>query len=297
MISILLLSAQLTLGGENVEKPVLDEKAHTTASVVQEKELKPSDFPKYISKTNKTVSSVKIHIESEEAMKKFIKSLYTELPTTTTLFSKRYTPKDLKTMWYDIESSILADELPELNGLAYYKPKQIGKTLRFTDETHKQYSALQVREGVDAFVKELAPTLKRKTDIETIRAISDYMYTNFKYDASSIQRMRVGNLGESALACNGLSYLADKLLESSGFKSEIRGGESHFWNIITLKDSQKVTFDVTSDIMLKTKYATLGLSSSDHISKVAVINIYTAKYDETKYSTVQGYTIDTLNNK
>lgn len=289
MFSILLVSAQLMLGGENVEKSLLDEKTIITTSVVQDYNLKPSDFSKFVNKTSKPTPSINAHIESKDDMLNFIETLYTELPSTATIVSKNFTPKDLKTLWYDVESGILANDLPELNGLAYYKPKQIGKTIRFTDETHKQYSALQVREGVELFVKELAPSLKRKTDIETIMAISDYIYTNFKYDSSSIQRMRVGNMGNSSLACNGISYLAEKLLEASGFNSEIRVGESHFWNIITLKDGQKVTFDSTSDIVLKKKFLTLGLSTKDHINAIGGIGFYSAKFDESKYKPVSGF--------
>ena len=289
MISILLLATQLMLGGENVEKYVPEEKSIVTNSIVQEKELKPSDFPRFINGVDTPLTAFRVHIESESDMSQFVSRLFTELPTSVTLVSNKYTPKELRDMWYKAEESVLADDIPEVYGLAYYRSKQIGKTLRLRDETHKQYRAIQVKLGVEGFVKELAPTLKRKTDIETIRAISDYLYSNFRYDASNIPNMRVGNLGASALACNGLSYLADKLLEANGLTSEIRGGESHYWNIVTLKDGQQITFDVTSDIVLKEKFLTLGLSTKDHIDTVARINFYSAKYDETKYKPVTEY--------
>lgn len=291
MISILLLATQLMIGGENVEKYVPEEKSIVTNSVVQEKELKPSDFPRFINKIDTPLTAFRVHIESENDMSQFVTRLFTELPTSVTLVSNKYTPKELRDMWYKAEESVLADELPEVHGLAYYRSKQIGKTLRLRDETHKQYRASQIKAGVEDFVAELAPKLKRESDIETIKAISDYLYTNFKYDASNISNMRVGNLGASALACNGLSYLADKLLEANGLTSEIRGGESHYWNVITLKDGQQITFDVTSDIVLKEKFLTLGLSTKDHINEVSRINFYSAKYDESKYKPVNSYNL------
>ena len=99
--------------------------------------------------------------------------------------------------------------------------------------------------------------------------------------------MQVGNLGEGALACNGLSYLADKMFEEAGIASYIRAGQSHYWNVLTLSDGREVTFDVTSDIVLNEYKATLGLSTKEHVEKVAEIGFYSAEYYASKYHDVQ----------
>ena len=101
-----------------------------------------------------------------------------------------------------------------------------------------------------------------------------------------MQFMMVGNLGNGELACNGFSYLVDKMLEEAGIKSYIRAGYSHYWNVLTLSDGRELTFDVTSDIVLKEYKATLGLSTKEHINKVSSIGFYSAEYYSSKYHDV-----------
>lgn len=287
MFSSLLLAAQLFTAGEVVDTTPVKDVVAVTETINQEEMIKPLDFDKFARKSAVPATSIKATIEAPIDMAVFVEDLYTSLPTSATLTSTKYSGKELQQMFYEAEEGILADEFPNVHGLANYKSRALGKSLTLTDSSHNEFKAAQIEKGLDAYVKALAPSLKKSSEIETIQATYDYIFDNFKYDASAINAMRVGNIGNKKLACNGFSYLADKLLEENGIKSEIRGGESHFWNIVTLENGEKATFDVTSDILLKKRYLTLGLDSKSHIEKVSAIGFYDAKFDTAKYEIVK----------
>lgn len=283
MLLTILLASQLLISDGNVDYKSLAESSTITTIEKEDVLMKPSDFTNIMNKTKVVETTHRMNITSKASMQSFVKGLYTDLPKSAVLTSTKYTPQELKDLLDEVKKSILADDLPNLHGLASYKEQIIGKTLRLTDTSNKVYKAKHIQAGVDKFVKDLAPKLRGKTEKETILATYNYLFDNFTYNANGVYTMRVGNIGNSSLACNGFSYLADKLLEANGIKSEIRMGDSHIWNVLTLENGEQLTFDVTSDILLKNRYQTLGTSTEDHIEAVNLIGFYNAKYGVTKY--------------
>lgn len=63
--------------------------------------------------------------------------------------------------------------------------------------------------------------------------------------------------------------------------------------MITLDDQQQITFDVTTDILLKEKGKTLGNDTATHIANTAPVGIYSAEYREWQYDEVASYDFGT----
>lgn len=247
--------------------------------------LKPSAFKLYLERYKMKNEILEIKINSPKEMREFISKLFSTLPHTVYVSSDKYQPQQLKKLYQNSLSLIVADTTPTKHGLADYSTRTTNRLI-LTDITNKDYNAATIKKAVDMYAKDLVEVLKGKTEKETIDNIYDFMFRNFKYTASSWQSMVVGNLAKGEMACNGFSYLADRLFEEANIPSFIRAGNSHFWNVLTLKDGSEVTFDVTTDIVLNKYKATLGTSTEAHIAKAGSIGFYSAIYPKGKYHKV-----------
>ena len=247
--------------------------------------LKPTAFKLYLERYKMKDEILEIKINTSKEMNEFTSKLFIELPHTVYVTSDHYQPDQLKKLYEKSLSFKVADSTPTKHGLSDYSVRTTNR-LVLTDISNKGYNAATIKKAVDMYVKDLVEVLKGETEKETIENIYDFMFNNFKYTADSWQSMLVGNMANGAMACNGFSYLADKLFEEAGIPSFIRAGDSHFWNILTLKDGSAVTFDVTTDIVLNKYKETLGTSTETHIDKASKIGFYSAVFTKGKYSKI-----------
>lgn len=302
----LILLALATGGIDNIE--ILNSEAHYNLQIQDEKvtkesdvkdtqyELKPNAFNLYLDAEANTVKNKKrlIWINSDEDMDDFVNELYKELPYEVIVKSKRFDRLQLKKMYEESKNQLSEDITPEMHGLATYKVLNNSNSIRVIDISNKNYNAATIKKAYEAYTTDLAKYLKDEDELRSILNVYNYIFNNFKYNANGFQYMTVGNIGNGELACNGISYLTDTLLEKVGIKSKIRGGYSHYWNVATLSNGQEITVDITSDIVLEDYLETFGSSTQEHIKKTSTIAYFSAEYSTGKYHEVSGYKNDIL---
>lgn len=217
------------------------------------------------------------------------------LPDKFEIQSKYMTVKQLREEYDKAMALFVADSIMNHHTLVSYKRVPDNKKLVFDQMSNeKGYSARHISAALDEFTDFLANELKVDEKMEnhleqSILNVYDFIFDNYAYKARGIAYMQVGNLSSGEMACNGFSRLAYEVLNKMGIATEIRGGYSHFWNVITLDDQQQITFDVTTDILLKEKGKTLGNDTSTHIKNTAPVGIYSAEYREWQYKEVANY--------
>lgn len=240
-----------------------------------------------IEKLNKKENKIlEYDIGSTQDMQKVIQDINKELPDRVEIKSSFFKGKDLKSLYYRTEGYYDVSSVENLHNLANYKEMVSGNKLIVTDISKKGYSASEIKSAYDKFVKVVADNLKGNTEEESLLNIYNYVFDRYKYNAKGIEFMNVGNLGEGEMACNGFSRLMNDLLNEVGIESNIRQGESHYWNTIKL-NGVETTVDLTTDIVKNQKYLTLGNSTKEHISNTADIGFYSAVYKNYKYKEVE----------
>lgn len=232
-------------------------------------------------------------VETRQDMLEVVKDVEVTFPEQFEIRSKYFSPKDLKVEYEKTLEFYLAESIKNHQTLLNYKKNVRGNKVVFINQTNG-YTAKQIVAALDEYSDYLARQFKDENVEQSILNLYDFIYENFKYKANSIPTMLVGNLSNGEMACNGFSRLAYEVLNKMGFKTEIRGGFSHFWNVTKLDNGKQITFDVTTDILLKQKYKTLGNDSKDHINNTASVNIYNAEYRDWQYKEVGAYEFDLL---
>lgn len=237
-------------------------------------------------------TSVSFEIESVGDMKNALTIVYETYPTNIEFSSKTMNHDKLKSLYRETKETFSdPNKTPLYHSFLSYKEKRSGNKLLLTDSSSKNYSAQTIKPVFDNFTTTLAEELKGNTKEESIINLSSFIYDNYKYNANGTQFMTVANFMNKEMACQGFSFLAQETLKKMGINSKIRLGESHYWVVAEI-DGKEVTFDVTTDIVLKQKFATLGLSTQEHINKTASIGFYSAKYEQHKYHEVNSYSFE-----
>lgn len=254
-----------------------------------EGELKVSYF-NYLLETSGEKEAYKLifTINSLKDMQHAIEKINEKLPTRVEFQSGKYDNKTLKRMYNEIFLTFTGSKLNNLNTLANYREQLFLFKFVLNDNSSQTYSARQIERALDLFTTALADTVRSDNEEQSLINLYNYLYKNFKYNADSFRNMIVGNLGNGELACNGFSRLANETLIKLGIKSEIRQGYSHFWNIVYL-DGKQTTFDITTDIVLKNRYLTLGNSTGQHKLNTSSVNFYNADYSTQIYDIVASH--------
>ncbi len=116
------------------------------------------------------------------------------------------------------------------------------------------------KEEMDAhFAKmdQLAPTLKGKTEYDTVKNVHDYLIDHFDYDTktSMVNHTDIDGFRDGVMVCSGYSLAAYYLLNVAGVKTRIitgyGGGEDtevadHMWNMVQV-DGKWYNLDITWD--------------------------------------------------
>lgn len=263
--------------GSNQQPPVIEE---DLSNINPSDYLdSPSAFNYYLKKNivaDKVIKGYQINTSND--MISLVKEMYGTLPKKIELTSKYYSGRELESMFDTATGYYKANTTPVKIGLTLYYSRVEGNKLIIEDNAHPVYNAATIKKASDIMAKDLATKLKGSTEKQTITNVYDYLYKNFKYNASGNQKMRIGNFGTGEMACNGFSYISKVVLEQAGLKTEIREGTSHYWNIVTLSNGERVTFDVTTDNYLGDYKATLGASTIEHIATSKRINIFNADF-------------------
>lgn len=234
-------------------------------------------------------------IDSTHDMYAAYKDIFNTLPDKVVINAGKisgYKTEDLKNMYSEVSEAYNGESLPTMHGLAVYstdKSNKNPKSFAMIDKSNTYYSAQAIAYAFDKFTDTVALDVKKDTVEETIYAVHDFMYDNFTYNAKGYLSMYVGNIYNQTIACNGFSYLSDTIFKKVGIDSSIRSGLSHYWNILKV-DGKEITFDVTTDILLKKRYVTLGTSTKDHIELTSPIGFYSADFAAKEGQNVDAYT-------
>lgn len=239
-----------------------------------------------------------ITIDTTPDMYEAVKQIYATLPNAVEFHSAYFRKDQLLSLYNDATAAYSVHSIENYFNLASYKVNRNSPNLKLIDNSSKKYSANVINVALEEYTNILAQLLKGESENESLSNLYNYIFDNFTYTASGTHTMYVGNIGQGAMACNGISRLANEVLNKMGIQSEIRHGTSHFWNVVYLEgeDGELIptTFDVTSDIVLEKRYKTLGNSTSEHIINTSNIGFYTAKYNY-KYKQVNHLDIFRIN--
>lgn len=256
----------------------------------------PEAFNFYLIKNKQKDENLKVEINTDYDMVQFVQKLYKDLPTKVEITSKMFSAEELYYS-YDKATNLFNDGTPVKGGVTNYYAHEVGKTLLIEDRTNIQYknqnfNVKTIKLAADEMSKDLAEHIKGSTEKESILNYYDYIYNNFKYNAQGRSKMLVGNFANGEMACNGFSYMTKLVFDNLEMPTQTRMGYSHYWNIITLSTGEKVTFDITTDIVLDKYKATLGKNTQEHIDISKEINFFNADFPSGKYEYVKDVSFD-----
>lgn len=254
--------------------------------------LSPSSIEHFISKSTKNKVEPTYSFNTEADFNKAVSEVYDTLPSKAKL-STTYSISEVKKFLYNWEQNNHPKDSINNMTLATYSVKRIGGSLYLVDSSHPTYTAKQIESGLKAFSKDFSKQIEDMTEFDKINVIYNYIFDNFKYNANSTTQMYVGNAYTGQFACNGYSRMFYELANAAGIDTEIRRGESHFWNTVTLSNGEVITVDITTDDYLKKVFFTLGSDSQSHIDKTGLINFYSAKFDTAIYPKIEDTTAKT----
>lgn len=239
-------------------------------------------------KETKSIDNVNTKKEFFELMDK----VYTELPSKVTLKST-ITKEEVNKWSSEYEEIRTPSEINNLHTLASYKvKKQFGKVITITDESNPKYRAKQIEKGTKKFAQEFASKLNDLNYGQKIMVIYEFIYTQYKYDATSYSNMLIGNAYNKKLACNGFSRLFYELAISSGVDAKLIESDDHFYNHVKMANGEWIVMDLTTDILLKRKYGAIGLSQEDYLSYVSNVGFYWAKPVEREKAVATSMTVE-----
>lgn len=302
-VSVVGLVCSLTFGGFVSNNTVAEAKSIHVSNIDvanytdQKGNIKLSYFNALLDKEEIREQLVlKYDVNDLNDFEKIFNDLEELLPDKIEVTSKKLSVKEIKQLYYQYGDSSDIKKYQNYKTLSAYKVLNNNKAFVLIDNTNRENSAYEIYSSYNKFVKIVAADLKGETQKESLKNVYNYVFENFKYNAKSVSEMLVGNLGSGEMACNGFSRLINDLLNEMGIKSEIREGYSHFWNTITI-DGTETTVDVTTDIVKKKRYLTLGNDTKTHIQNAQSIGFYDAQYDTGKYKTVDFVDFESSNMK
>jgi len=242
------------------------------------KELHPTDFKSILDNQveSKSYLCTRHIVNSLEDLEFALKQIDRELPTQAIIKPGLLTIPELKKMFRNYIPDVSYCE--NWHSLATYSLEG-GKTLfilKDTSDRDNVFNARQYRQALSIFANNLAMQIKGQTEKESVVNLYDWIYRNFSYNAEGSTYMKVSNLAMSTMACNGFSRLVAEVLRNLDIKVKIKGGESHFWNLINIDDST-TTFDITTDIILNKPYYTLGSNTELHKLRTLEVGFYNAE--------------------
>lgn len=270
------------------------EKKDPTELVQKQETMKMfSDFQLYLKQGNQEKKVMEFEVENDHEMYLALGEIYREAPSQVKIKSTKLTSQMLQSIYRKTKDSYKdPNETPYIHALLNYKEKKSKNAIILEDGSTPYYDEnreLQnLLKGFEISTDFLAKELKGETFEESMLNVSNFIYENFKYNANGLNFMTISNMPKQEMACQGIAFLSKTVFEKMGYKSEIRLGHSHYW-ITVEKNGNPVTFDPTTDIVLKEKHKTLGLSTKEHIESTSSIGFYSAEYEYNKYKDVPSH--------
>lgn len=237
-----------------------------------------SSIETHIEKSSNTKDNrITWNVETKEDFFALLDKAYLELPSKITLISS--ISKKVMNEWEsEYDEQTIPSRINNLHTLASYSiKKSSSKVITITDKSNNKYTAKQIEEGIKSFSKEFAKSINHLDNEQKIKVIYDYIYAQYKYEATSISGMMVGNAYNNKLACNGFSRLFYELATASGVNVKLVEADDHFYNHVETSKGQWVIIDLTTDILLKKKHGATGLSLENYLSYVSKVGFYWAK--------------------
>lgn len=236
---------------------------------------------------------LKIKINSYDEMYNLLIDMESKNYYKITLTSSRYTIKELYDLYEKIIDDTKAETFKNQHTLFNYKETK-NKSQFILIDNKRAYTSNVYNKSLNKFVEVFNTTVSLDKNTY-FKEVYEYIYNNYKYTADNFNNMLISNLGNGKMACNGFSRLVFELLTSNNYTVELRGGTSHYWNIVKF-DGVNTTVDLTTDI-LKGYGVTLGLSSDSHniYIKESGINFYDAEYIMNRYEKVIKNEVNILN--
>lgn len=281
----------------NSYSPIENKQDIVTESSLKKNIIPPSYFKELLKRAADVQPvTLKFIVLQEKDFAEILVEINSKMPDKVEITSPTFTQKQLYEMYGKAEREGDIDTIPNFKNLfTYSKEKNYGKKLILVDDIMDNVGVRKAYAAYETYVDILSKGLKGKTESESLLNIYEYVYNNFEYTASDRRKMYLPNIGNGALACNGLSRLMNDLLNHAGVHSEIRQGESHFWNIVKI-NGQSITVDITTDILKKKPYLTLGSSTKEHLEMAITSGLYSAEFNLNKYKAIKKSTFKKVNN-
>ena len=269
----------------------------TTVVQTQETMKMFSDFQLYLKQGNQEKKVMEFNVDNEHEMYLAIGEIYKEAPSQATIKSTKLTSKMLQSIYRKTKDSYNEPNItPYSYALVNYKEKTSNKTLNLFDAStpygQEERELQNLIKGFEISTDFLAKELKGENFEESMLNVSNFIYDNFKYNANGWNFMTISNMPNQEMACQGISFLSKTVFEKMGYNAEIRTGHSHYWLTVE-NNGNPVTFDPTTDIVLKEKHKTLGLSTKEHIEAASTIGFYSALFERNKYKDIFSYNFKT----
>lgn len=277
----------------------LSEPGQIETELVQKEEAMKmfSDFQLYLEQGNQERKVMEFNVENDHEMYLALGEIYKEAPSQVVIKSTNLSPLKLKESYRNSRDSYKdPNKTPYIHGILNYKDKISNKTFILEDVStpyEQESRELQnLLKGFEITTDFLAEELKSEDFEESVLNLSNFIYENFKYNSRGLNFMTISNMPNQEMACQGISLLSKTVLEKMGYNAEIRLGDSHYW-VTVEKNGNPITFDPTTDIVLKEKHKTLGLSTKEHIEATSAVGFYSAEFQHNKYNDVPSYKFKT----
>ena len=249
-------------------------------------EISPEFFNTIMDKNGKSKEqTLKMNVNSKSDLYKAAEKAYTELPKRIQL-NTDMDMKVLRDLLYGWKEKTYPKDNINNMTLANYQIERRGVNIYLSDNSHGKYNAIDINRGVQEFAQEFASRSTAETDEEKLLEAYEYVYDNYRYSATGVHSMLIGNMGKDTLACNGFSRLMYELTKAMGLKGEIVRGYEHLWNRVIV-DGETVNVDLSTDIYLNEKYLTLGMSTKEHLEVGTRVDIYNTTFDQSIYYSVE----------
>lgn len=167
----------------------------------------------------------------------------------------------------------MKSELIEDYKLFYsYSSDYKGYVLRITETTPNRESLTDMKSDYDTFIDSIVTQAQTHQGNETAMLFSVYdsVFNRLEYSANSSHEMNAGNYFNGITSCVGFSKILSDSFDKLGLENTINYSDSHYWNVVMINNTETIV-DMATDKLLKSKYKSLGTSTSEHANLVTAL--------------------------
>ena len=201
----------------NSYSPIENKQYIVTESSLKKNIIPPSYFKELLKSADVQPVTLKFIVLQEKDFAEILVEINSKMPDKVEITSPTFTQKQLYEMYGKAEREGDIDTIPNFKNLFTYSKEKLWKKLILVDDIMDNVGVRKAYATYETYVDILSKGLKGKTESESLLNIYEYVYYNFVYTASDRRKMYLPNIGNGALACNGLSRLMNDLLNHAGF--------------------------------------------------------------------------------